>query len=199
MQPTTQQCWIPLTYCAGPRIEPVSWCCRDTTNPVASQLELSPPPFKRADTVDTHTQCGPQTISLRPLLYSSIQCFCTANQVPPKPSAPSCIPYTSSSLYELLPEYAWLFLSFVAMHGLFLLPGMPPLPRPLGFLFLKASLISAHGGKHLIGHSIAHIFVMISFKIFITHLLGAPGRQGLYLFPLKLEGLSQGTLSVLVE
>ena len=28
------------THCAGPGIEPASWCCRDATNPMVSQGEL---------------------------------------------------------------------------------------------------------------------------------------------------------------
>ena len=30
----------PLTHCAGPGIEPVSWHCRDATNHIAPQREL---------------------------------------------------------------------------------------------------------------------------------------------------------------
>ena len=30
----------PLTHCAGPRIEPASWCRRGATNPAAPQWEL---------------------------------------------------------------------------------------------------------------------------------------------------------------
>ena len=30
----------PLIHCAGPGIVPASWCCRDATNPTASQQEL---------------------------------------------------------------------------------------------------------------------------------------------------------------
>lgn len=30
----------PLSYCASPRIEPVSWYCRDATYPIAQQWEL---------------------------------------------------------------------------------------------------------------------------------------------------------------
>ena len=30
----------PLTYCAGPGMEPVSWDCRNTANPIAPQREL---------------------------------------------------------------------------------------------------------------------------------------------------------------
>ena len=30
----------PLTHCAGPGIEPVSWHCKDTTDPIVPQWEL---------------------------------------------------------------------------------------------------------------------------------------------------------------
>ena len=30
----------PLTHGAGPGIKPLSWCCRDATNPIAPQWEL---------------------------------------------------------------------------------------------------------------------------------------------------------------
>ena len=29
----------PLTHCAGPGIEPASWCCRDTSDPISPQQE----------------------------------------------------------------------------------------------------------------------------------------------------------------
>ena len=31
----------PLTHCAGPGMEPVSWHCRDATDPIAPQREFS--------------------------------------------------------------------------------------------------------------------------------------------------------------
>ena len=30
----------PLTHCAGPMIEPLSWCWRDTASPIVAQREL---------------------------------------------------------------------------------------------------------------------------------------------------------------
>ena len=30
----------PSTYCVGPGIEPVSWCCRNAVDPVVSQQDL---------------------------------------------------------------------------------------------------------------------------------------------------------------
>ena len=30
----------PLIYCAGPEMEPASWCCRDTADPITPQWEL---------------------------------------------------------------------------------------------------------------------------------------------------------------
>ena len=37
---TTAAMLGPLTHCAGTGIEPLSWCCRDTTHPVGPQQEL---------------------------------------------------------------------------------------------------------------------------------------------------------------
>ena len=38
-----------LTYCAGPGMEPASWHCRDTTDPVVPQQELRETTFLSAD------------------------------------------------------------------------------------------------------------------------------------------------------
>lgn len=55
------------------------------------------------------------------------------NQIPLIPSAPSATRANApwSSVYELLPECTAVFLSFIVLHGLFLLPGMPSLPTAL--------------------------------------------------------------------
>lgn len=62
------------------------------------------------------------------------------NQIPLMPSAPSATHESApcSSLYELLLECTALFLSFVALHELFVLPGITSLPTALklvDFLF----------------------------------------------------------------